>query len=348
MRRLTLFTVVLLLVSVAHADERNYTLTPSPVIGYDPTYGWLLGAALFVYPDETVPNNPADRYFDIIAMHVDSPAWMLSSHYKQRNLFPSTDFSLEAVYSDFYNPWFGEGDSTPDIPLYEIDQRLFTLRPAFEFPLTQTLEWSLFADYRQRSDQGVDGDATLRLFPDETTTAVGIGLRDDSRSDRFSPVAGHLADLRLSRIGPESTNLDAAREVWQLDGEWRQYASIISSVTWAGRVAAGISDGEPGYLFRYTLGGAQRLRGLEGNRMRGKRYWLLQNELRYPIWRFISGTAFIESGSVGEDSFGAPLTTYGIGLRFGLPPDFRVKLRFDFARTEGEETLAYVDFGHAF
>ncbi len=347
MRGVLLLTT-LLLSSTAVANGGNYTLTPSPVIGYDPTYGWLLGGALFVYPDESVPGNPAKRYFDILAMHVDSPAWMLRTHYKQRDLLPDTNFSLEAVYSDFYAPWFGEGDSTPDVPLYKIDQQFFSLHTAFEFAITKTVEWSLFADYRQRTDQGVDGDTSLHLFPDETTTALGIGLRSDSRSDRFSPLAGHLTELRLSRIGPETSDIDVAAVVWQLEGEWCQYVAISHRISWAGRLAAGISDGDPGYLFRYALGGAERLRGLEGNRMRGKRYWLVQNEVRYPIWRFISGTAFVESGSVGEESYGAPLTTYGIGLRFGLPPDYRVKLRFDFARTEGEETLTYIDFGHAF
>jgi outer membrane protein assembly factor BamA len=348
MLRITLLATVFLFTPVTWATDSRYTLTPSPVIGYDPTYGWLLGAALFVYPDETLPGNPANRYFDILAMHVDGPAWMLRSHFKQRDFLPGANFSLEAVYSDFYSPWFGEGDATPDTPLYKIDQRFFTLRPAVEFPLKKTLEWSLFVDYRQRRDQGVDGDPSLHLFPDETTTALGIGMSDDTRSDHFSPRTGHLAELKLSRIGPESTNLDAAKTVWQLEGEWRQYADLSHDIAWAGRLTAGISDGDPGYLFRYALGGAEKLRGLEGNRLRGKRYWLVQNEVRYPIWRFISGTAFIESGSVGEESYGAPRTTYGVGLRFGLPPDFRVKLRFDFARTEGEETLTYIDFGHAF
>ncbi len=347
MRRVLLIAVLLFTTTIS-AEEERYTLTPSPVIGYDPTYGWLLGAALFVYPDESVPGNRARRYFDILAMHVDSPAWMLRTHYKQYALLPGTNFSLEAVYSDFYAPWFGEGDSTPDVPLYKIDQQFLSLRPAFEFPITETVEWSLFADYRQRTDQGVDGDTSLHLFPDETTTAFGIGLRSDSRTDRFSPLAGHLAELRVSRLGPETSDLVDAKVVWQLEGEWRQYVAISHNISWAGRLAAGISDGDPGYLFRYALGGAERLRGLEGNRMRGKRYWLVQNEMRYPIWRFISGTAFVESGSVGEESYGASLITYGVGLRFGLPPDYRVKLRFDFACTEGEETLTYIDFGHAF
>ncbi len=348
MRRLALLIAILMLVPFAWAEESRYTLTPSPVVGYDPTFDWLLGGALFVYPDETVEGNTANRYFDILLMHVDTPAWMLRTNFKQRHLLPGTDFSLHTVYSDFNAPWFGEGDSTPDDPLYEMEQNFLQLVPAFSFPLTSTLEWSLFADYRQRSDHGVDGNASLHLFPDEATTAIGIGLHDDSRSDHFSPRSGHQSEIRLSRIGSETTNLTGAKEVWQLEGEWRQYAALGSHAAWAGRLAAGFSDGDPGYLFRYTLGGAEKLRGLEGNRMRGKRYWLVQNEVRYPIWRFISGTAFVESGSVGEESYGAPLTTYGYGLRFGLPPDFRVKLRFDFAKTEGEDTLAYIDFGHAF
>lgn len=340
--------IILLTASAVQAADSAYLLSPSPVVGYDPTSQWLLGGALFVYPDASVDNNSARQYFDILAIHSDQPAWMLSSHFRHKRLLGDADFALEATYSDFSNSWFGDSGDTPADPLYVIEQRSATLRPELAFPLGDSSHWTLFADYRERIEQGVEDYPGLRLFPDENSTALGAGLRSDKRNHLFSPSAGHYAEVRLSWIGEQQTNLKNADDVWQLQAEWRQYASIATDWVWAGRIAAAATDGEPGYLFRYSLGGARDLRGLEANRQRGKRYWLVQNELRFSLWNFISGVAFAESGATGEQDFDPAIHTLGWGLRFALPPDRSILLRLDFACTEGEDILTYLDFGHAF
>jgi outer membrane protein assembly factor BamA len=345
----TLLLILLLAPSfTSHADEAHYSVSPSPVIGHDPTYGWLLGGALFVYPNKQLTNNPANRYFDLMAVHIDEPSWMLRSNYRQQGIIGDADLSIEATYSDFNNSWFGDSGDTPSEPLYILQQRSSSLRPELSFSIDTHTRWSIFADHRERSEQAVQDYPNLHLFADQRATAFGAGLQSDNRNDPFSPDQGHSSFLNLSRIGTGQNNIDDAQTVWQLEAQWSQYARLTSDLVWAGRIAAAFSDGEPGYLFRYSLGGAEKLRGLESNRLRGKRYWLLQNELRFPLWHILSGAAFIESGATGETGFDPAVNTAGLGLRFALPPDQRILLRLDFARTQGENTLVYLDFGHAF
>lgn len=106
-------------------------------------------------------------------------------------------------------------------------------------------------------------------------------------------------------------------------------------------------DPTPGIL----LGGADLLRGYLNNRFRGDAFTAATGELRIPIWSFISGAAFTEAGRVflleGEDDGPAIGMTSGFGLRFGLPPDGLIKLRFDagFAR---DGWGLFFKFGEAF
>jgi hypothetical protein len=103
----------------------------------------------------------------------------------------------------------------------------------------------------------VEGDSGLRLFPDVKTASLGAGLSSDSCSDVFSPVSGHLAELRVSWMGSETTDLDDSDTIWRLGGEWRQYVTLSPRVVWAGRLAGGDSKGDSSYRFRYALWGSR-------------------------------------------------------------------------------------------
>ncbi len=152
-----------MLISCVQAAEGRYSMTPAPVIGYEPTYGAILGGALFLYPDQTMPDNPANRTFEFLAMYVTAHAGMVTSNYRYPDIVSDMEFSLNLTYSNLYDPWFGEGGETSFDPLYKIEQQSLRLRPVFSFPLPRSFFWSLFADYRQRKEQGVEGDSGLRL-----------------------------------------------------------------------------------------------------------------------------------------------------------------------------------------
>ena len=99
------------------------------------------------------------------------------------------------------------------------------------------------------------------------------------------------------------------------------------------RALGGMTFGDRSYVTNFSLGGIDVLRGFLGGRFRGHHYGATSAELRFPIWSFISGVAFGEVGAVWLDDIDDDMADIGyvggMGLRFGLPPDFMIKLRFD-------------------
>ncbi|MGZ3653201.1 MAG: hypothetical protein ACXWSC_18665, partial [Bdellovibrionota bacterium] len=83
------------------------------------------------------------------------------------------------------------------------------------------------------------------------------------------------------------------------------------------------------------------------NRFRGSKYYVEQNELRFPIFRIVSGTAFLEFGEATNTDFTRPHRGYGGGLLIGIPPDNVSKIRIDYALSIDQKGIT-VDFGHAF
>lgn len=111
------------------------------------------------------------------------------------------------------------------------------------------------------------------------------------------------------------------------------------------RLAGGYSQGTPGYLYRYTLGGAYALRGYYANRFRGNVYYVGQLEGRFPLYRRFSGAAFVDAGDVTDHEFRKPKFTYGAGLRFALNEN--IKLRLDYGRSPDQNGVFFT-FGEAF
>ena len=58
MNKWLLYISLLSLLAINASAGEKYAFAPSPVIGYDPDLGVVLGGALFVYPDQYVKNIP--------------------------------------------------------------------------------------------------------------------------------------------------------------------------------------------------------------------------------------------------------------------------------------------------
>ena len=113
----------------------------------------------------------------------------------------------------------------------------------------------------------------------------------------------------------------------------------------ASRISGGISYGNPSYLFRYTLGGAERLRGYYTNRYRGDRFYSAQLEFRFPLYKKFSGVCFLDEGDVSDDKLNKTLFSYGGGIRFSINDN--VNLRLDYGIGKDQNGVLFT-FGEAF
>src|SRR5258706_4296122 len=99
------------------------------------------------------------------------------------------------------------------------------------------------------------------------------------------------------------------------------------------RAEGGASVGDHAYATDCALGGGDLLRGYYSTRFRGHHYAAGSAEIRMPILGPFAAVAFGDVGKVwldGGDSSGQLGRSGGFGLRFGLPPDRLIRLRFDF------------------
>jgi outer membrane protein assembly factor BamA len=185
-----------------------------------------------------------------------------------------------------------------------------------------------------------------RLPEKEFSLAAGFKQVLDFRNIPENPSLGWHEAFRLFQGFPYAGPVRKAFTV--VDSEIQMYQYLVNrDLVLASGLAGGVIFGEAPYLSQFRLGGTDRLRGFFYDRFRGSKYYVQQNELRFPILSPFSGATFLEFGEVTEKHFNRAHVSYGLGLRIGIPPDEVSKFRIDYAMSADQKGI-FVDFGHAF
>ena len=318
-----------------------YDYTLSPAIGYDPTVGFFAGGAAFLYPLQ-VPAN----YADLQVMATFRGKVYLQAAYIRYGIIRNADLKIPFTYSSLPQFYYGEGDTTDAGSFTEIYSDRYTFRPEFRYTIADHWKASVFSDFRSRVEKkSVDeeGNPAELQFPDESRLGLGISLEVDTRDNPGSTKLGFFGSVGFEQVAGLLSVTPSAGLLW---GELRYFHYIYTSkFVVAGRLSAGTSFGTPGYLSRYTLGGADRLRGYYSNRFRGNQFYSAQAEFRFPIYRWFSGVCFLDVGDIGDGRLDQVLLSYGGGVRFSINDN--VTLRLDYGRGKDQSGLFFT-FGEAF
>lgn len=327
---------------MAEADSSKSGHGVAPVVGYDPTYGFVYGGAYFYDQKNFSFGVDANLNFkNVYQYHLRSGV-----RFAER-------YSLEfkSGVTQGFDPYYGEGGETrveDSTQLWGINSRS-KLQLSRQF--TPILSFGLFSEFRFRTEQASPNGDFNRRFPNERNVTLGLNWRLDTRANKIDPYNGFLFDANLTYAPSFLSDIPGARDFAQLEGNFIVYKEILEGalpgVTAAFSVRGGYSLGQPSYMYRYRLGGANDLRGYLVNRFRGEQYYLQQTELRIPIWKFIGGATYVGFGDVADQKFTNPKLAYGAGIRIGLPPDWVSKIRLDvgFGR---DESGIFAEFGQTF
>jgi len=184
-------------------------------------------------------------------------------------------------------------------------------------------------------------NTTIKLY---NKSSIAIGLAHDNSSPAFFPNKGmfNAITFTLSGIGFKSDF-----HFMRLLLEFRRYKQIVEGWIFAYRTKWGWMNPTSGDLFtpieeRFYAGGSSSVRGWErsqlgpksdeGRPLGGNSYLEGSGELRFPIWRKLSGVTFIDFGNVWQRSSGYVFSELhyagGLGLRFKTPIG---PIRFDVA-----------------
>jgi predicted amidohydrolase YtcJ len=319
----------------AEIDERvgstPWGSTWSPVIGYDPVPGMLLGGAYFFYPYE-----PRGAIGSVVVITAPQQLTVRTeAEITLRRAFGGVSPRAVASIDTWRAYYYGFGNDT-------------AVEGAF---LTRPVRLDAMAGAMVGVARDLDIGVLGRWAYVRDRTAGEIAA---AAGGREGPVEGHGAAARLELVHDTRDNLFSTRyggrrtawaEAWPAQaGEPRllermgltlsQFVPVWApEVVLAMKAEGGASFGQHAYATAFALGGSDLLRGYFGNRFRGHHYAAATGELRFPIAWIVSGVVFGETGRVWT-SDGVPNgrsvhVSGGGGLRFGLPPDGLIKLRFD-------------------
>jgi len=320
-----------------------YDYTVSPVFGYDPTIGLVFGAAGFIYPLKT----PAS-YGDIQVMSTIAGNVHIQSTYMRYGIFKNTDFMVPFTFSTFPQYYFGEGDMTSGENYRELFSRRYFVKPELVYGLPDHFKASVFGDFRARKEtlvQDNNGETlNQRLFPDEQNMGLGLSLIYDTRDNSGSTKLGFYGSVFYENISDLQSSANVASGLFGADLRYFHYI-FTSKFVLAARLSGGSSYGNPSYLFRYSLGGAERLRGYYTNRFRGNHYYSAQAEFRFPLHNRFSGVCFVDEGGISDEKPGKVIASYGAGIRFSINDN--VKLRLDYGIGK-DQSGVFFTFGEAF
>jgi len=211
------------------------------------------------------------------------------------------------------------------------------------------------------------GVQSLRL------SGPAFALTHDTRDDFFNPRKGTFDTLD---VGIVSTALgsDVDYERIYLTGSW--FKTVARETVWAQAARAGflVPYGNTQIIpisERFFAGGDTTVRGFArdqlgprevdpttgaatGDPLGGETVFILNEELRFPIWRFLRGVVFGDAGNVtSEVKDFNPLrlrTVMGLGIRINTPiGPFRLEYGWKLDREEGETPgVLQLSIGQAF
>ena len=314
----------------------------APILGYEPTYGFVAGGAYFYHSGAFSAGTDASWNFGKV---------ILTHATLSLRPFSDWEFSLKTAIMKGYKPYYGEGGETLTTDFRRLWGTTSQTRLQMAYKYTSKISAGFFMDGRTRTEEPPEGTSPPVLFPNEMSGAIGVFHKVDTRNNEMSPKDGFVLETSAWYAPRLFSNRREIGDFAQAEGEFIAFKEMmngfIPDVIGALRLMGGLSLGTPSFPYEFELGGAGKLSGYLADRFRGQKYYLEQTEIRFPILRPVSGAVFVAFGDVTESSFTNPKMSYGAGLRIGLPPDWINMIRIDFGVGHDQSGI-FADFGQTF
>lgn len=295
--------------SKANSYKLKYTLDfAQSFIAYDPIFGRLGGAQLgisdmlgnkyynFLLANTSVTASGFNHYWNFAASLVDL---------KRRS---NRQIGIFHFANDWYSPYEGY--------LYE---RNIGIRGALNYPINvfDRLEFSSSIWHSRRE--------YFDAYQDRFLIASFVSyVHDNSLWLYTGPIDGWR--MRIS-AGPSFDLLSSQINNYTFLGDFRYYLRLGERVCLAHRTMGMINEGKN--IYRFYIGGSWHMRGYKFTEIYGKKFILVNTELRFPIAQALAlhfregalgfapvhGAVFVDVGNAWDRKFPGFIGSFGIGFR---------------------------------
>ncbi|HSK12857.1 MAG TPA: BamA/TamA family outer membrane protein [Phnomibacter sp.] len=345
---------------ITNADRM---LIPFPIITRQPETGWVGGFALDYYfkpRDSAIAavTRPSYVYASVTYSQLDQ----LQTDLQWQAFTAENKYYLRGQigFINYYDRFWGIGNRTPESNLseYTFNRTRVLLRgmrrvsSALYVGALWQSDWYTNVNWFNLNDK-IDLDS-IPGSHDNRIIGFGPAILYDSRDNPYAPHKGWYAEFQttffVSGLGSEYTFervLADVRKFIPLGGKPNHLLALQSIFNFSIGHVEQIPFREMG-----RLGSPMIMRGYFNGRFKDRHMGEAQVEYRFPVWKIVSGAAFVSAGRVAADPGdlfqGKYHYSYGIGPRVTVNKKQRVSVRLDVAFNEFGKAEYYARFFEAF
>lgn len=336
------------------SDTTKMKMGVLPILYYTPETRWGFGALYYNYFNVDKKNilnkkSNTQSYFSYtlnkqFALENDYQIWL-----KNNSIFLTGGFD----YSRFPQFYYGVGNNTVEDDKKMISFDVINFRAKNLTKIYKNLYGGIYYQFEKLYNQDFSMQApemceTVEGSNGYKTSGFGPIFIIDKRDNPLNPQKGMYLETYFkhnSSIFGSEYNFNA----FMFD--IRKYKTLFKKLVWNGNAYLFINQGEVPFRMLSTLGGGRFLRGYYNGRFRDKNMFVLQHELRMPIYKRLGIAAFGGIGSVSKNINDFYKNTihynYGVGLRIKINKKENTNLRIDYGLTRDSQGI-YVLFAEAF
>ncbi len=181
------------------------------------------------------------------------------------------------------------------------------------------------------------------------SSSFGVSINYDTRDKRNYPYKGIFSEAFISFDQPF---FGSDFQFGKVHCEFSHFKRMGEQLIFATNLLCEANIGTTPFHQLSTLGGPKYMRGYIDGRLRDKAIFSLQEEVRFPVWRWIKAAGFVSFGTAG-DTVKKMLTkdwaiSMGLGLRIQIDAQERSNIRLDYAIGRYSDGGFYLTFGEAF
>jgi outer membrane protein assembly factor BamA len=260
----------------------------------------------------------------------------------------------ELAYFDYLYNFYGIGPNTKEEDLEKFSAKYPRLRMDYLRRYKDTYvgvraRFDNFNLYKVKENGILDTVNQITGRSGGKISGLGLIAQYDTRDFLYNSTKGMYAEVEIHTeqvwTGSDFRYTRFSTDVTKYIGLKEKHILVLNSVI-------GTLVGDPIFYELFHLGSPKQIRGYQDRRFIDRNIITFNTEYRYPIYKRFNGVAFTALGNVAP-TFGklfdqTPKFTYGVGLRYTLNKEDRLRLRLDYALTLTEGSAFYLTANDAF